>query len=224
MFRRTTPTPATANDVSELLRRPDKPLPYRFWLRWLDVIGGRRDGRRGLAGTLEHGYQLTPDQTTWLRHNTHRHTERVHSETVRHDALALALHQEADALPGKIKDAKKTLRDARAALAALPQAPPQPGQRRATETHTPAAVVTDRRTREHHATVLAPAQAKVTAAEQALTVLRARRREIRATLTALEAVHTQRTGRLAEYHARRAHAYERAYLRRIAGTPHDTTT
>lgn len=216
MSRRRPPTTINPTDITELLRRPDKPLPYRWWLRWVDVAAGRRDGRRGLAGALDQGYRLTSDQTTWLRHNTHRHNERVHSETVRHDAAALSLREELIALRGKVKDEKKTLRAARAALQALPAGPADPAARAATEGHTPLSVVIARRTREHDAHVLAPARSQVAAAEAALRSLRTRRREVHASLAALEELYLQRTGRLAEYHARRAHTYERAYLHHVA--------
>ncbi|GGB81444.1 hypothetical protein N798_00200 [Knoellia flava TL1] len=220
---RTTTTSHPATDAALLLRQPDRPLPYPLLLRIADVLAGRRDGRSGLAGDLV-AYCLADDATTWLRHNQHRLTERVHSETVRHDALALSLHQEAAALPGQIKDTKRELRAAHAALAELPPTPSNPTARRATEAHTDATVVTARRAREHHDTVLAPARARVANAEHALSELRTRRRDIIATLTALAQVHAQRTGRLTEFHARRAHAYERAYLRRLAGTHNDPTT
>lgn len=203
--------PTTASDPAELLRRPDKPLPYRPWLRLADALAGRRDGRRSLAGHLA-GHRLEPDQTSWLRRNTNHFHERVHAEAVRYHALALDLHQEADRLNGQIKDTKRALAAARAALGELPTSPAEPTARRVTETHTPTQVVTTRRAREHQSNVLAPARARVTTAENTLEDLRTQRRTVRARLAALDQVHARRTARLEEHHARRGHTYERAYL------------
>lgn len=211
---------AGPTDISVLLRRPDQPLRYQWWLRLVDVVGGRRDGRRRVAGDAE-GQRLGRGSTTWLRHNNHRLEERVHWETARHDALALALHREDQALPGLIRDAKRERNAARAALATLPPQPSEPTARRATEITTPVEVVRVRRVREYKASLLDPAQSRALAAEAELARLRAKRRDVRALLAALERVHTERTGRLTEFHQRRAHAYERAYLRHATAVTTD---
>lgn len=210
---RPTQTSTDPTALPTLLRSPDRALPYPWPKRLLDVIAGRRDSRRGLAGPLQQ-HTLEHDQTTWLRHNAHQLHERLHAEQLRHDALALPLRREQEALPGRIKDTKRELATADKDLKKLPASPQNPNRRLATEAATPDAVVLARRQREHDTALLAPARSRLARAQAELAQLRARRREVEATLAALARVHQERTGRLQEFHQRRAHTYERAYLRR----------
>ena len=91
--------------------------------------------------------------------------------------------------------------------------------RRATEAHLSTEQVAKRRAREHDATVLAPARARVKHARAALEALQRERDQVHATVAALAQVVQSRKDRLAEFHQRRGHVYERAYLRHANNTP-----
>lgn len=218
MFATKTPTGAPT-DLAVLLRAPDKPLPYRIGLRWLDVISGRRDGQRHLGGPQQDRYRLTQDATAWQRHNSHRLDERLAAEDITYQSLALQLTSRATELISAINAAQETLRNAEDALEKANAQEPDLSVRRATETHLSPEQVAKRRSREHQNAVLAPARTQVTRARAALEALRTEQPQVQATLAALEDVVQARKERLVEFHQRRGHVYERAYLRHANHTP-----
>lgn len=218
MFRTKAPT-GSPTDVAVLLRMPDRPLPYRAGLRGLDVISGRRDGRRHLGGPMHDRYRLDEDATAWQRHNTHRLNERLAAEDLTYQSLALQLTARATELVSAITTAEDTLSDAQDALEEARGQAPALTVRRATEAHLSPEQVAKRRGREHDTAVLAPALARVKQARAALEALQRERDQIHATVAALAQVMQSRKDRLAEFHQRRGHVYERAYLRHANNTP-----
>ena len=218
MFATKIPTGAPT-DLAVLLRMPDKPLPYRIGLRCLDVISGRRDGQRHLGGPLQDLYLLPQEATAWQRHTSDLLDDRRAAEDITYQSLALPLTTRATQLVSAISAAEEALRDAEEALEKANDRSPYLTGRRATEGSLSPEQVAKRRSREHESAVVAPARAQVTRARTALDALQSEQHQAQATLTALEDVVQSRKDRLTEFHQRRAHAYERSYLRHANHTP-----
>lgn len=212
-------TTGTPRQAQTLLRSPARPLPYEPWSRWADAWRGRSDGRTHQGGRPPlKDLALTPTATAWLRANTHQLHERQTREHLQHRALVLPMSTRAGELAELITTAHAELDAAQSARDAVPDQPDQPDHRRVHEATTPEQVVRQRRAREHHQTRVTPATSRLTAARDRLRELQDEYARVAADLSALEEILARRVGLLAEYHARRAATYERAYLR-AATTP-----
>lgn len=205
-------------DISSLLAAPADPLPYRVWLRGLDVLSGRRDGARRLAGSVS-TLRLTEDQTAWLRANAHRCNERLHSEDLIFGSLAMPMDSRAREVGAAIEIAHQDLATAQERYDTTLADHPDVGLRQVTESHLSHEQVAERRRREYALTVVKPARSKLQEARDNLDALLHEQHRIQAALSALAQVTESRKERLTEFHERRGHAYERAYLRRATGTP-----
>ena len=226
-----TKTPRTAPNLTAPAH-PLRSLPYRLHLRISDVAAGRRDGRLDLAGLgrddentrTEAVDQTTP--TSWLRNNSYQFQERAGSEfATSHRKIRGAIESRRSllaAIPRLDADASK----ARSQLAAVPAllSESEARTRSATEKHLDDSQVAVRRHREH-ATFRSPLVAAVDAADAAVAATKHDIEPLDAAIrTAFEAL-VSRVERLRHFHNRRATAYERAYLRRLAvrgrGQAHD---
>lgn len=210
----------TAPAAPILPAEPLSALRYRLHLRISDVIAGRRDGSLDLARTLirpDETETVDPAPTSWLRNNEHQFTERSDAELLAAHSAVRELIQSRRALVAELPGLEAARAAAEHALEAsapeLAEAAAQ--QRGATEKHLGPDDVATRRRREH-AAARSLVEGKLTTAAKAVDdQLEAITRFEAAISTAFEQL-VGRVERLREFHNRRAAAYERAYLRRLA--------